>query len=85
MQYCLKVSPLLENNEKNNTMKVQLNCFILLVVLGYLVAAVNAQEVAFEEYNLDNGMHVILHQDNSAPVATISVMYHVGAKDEDQH
>jgi predicted Zn-dependent peptidase len=28
-------------------------------------------------------MHVILHQDNSAPVVTVSVMYHVGAKDED--
>ncbi|GAB4159297.1 MAG: pitrilysin family protein [Winogradskyella sp.] len=42
----------------------------------------NAQQVEFEEYDLDNGMHVILHQDNSAPVVTVSVMYHVGAKDE---
>ncbi len=41
-----------------------------------------AQEVEFTEYNLDNGLHVILHQDNSAPVVTTSVMYHVGAKDE---
>jgi predicted Zn-dependent peptidase len=42
----------------------------------------SAQEVKFEEYKLDNGMHVILHKDNSAPVVTTSVMYHVGAKDE---
>jgi len=28
-------------------------------------------------------MHVILHQDNGAPVVTTSVMYHVGAKDEE--
>ncbi|WP_108422550.1 M16 family metallopeptidase [Flagellimonas amoyensis] len=42
-----------------------------------------AQEVVFEEYDLDNGLHVILHQDNSAPVVTTSVMYHVGSKDED--
>jgi len=41
-----------------------------------------AQKVEFEEYDLDNGMHVILHQDNTAPVVTTSVMYHVGAKDE---
>lgn len=41
-----------------------------------------SQEVKFEEYDLSNGMHVILHQDNSAPVVTTSVMYHVGAKDE---
>ncbi|WP_035656877.1 M16 family metallopeptidase [Flavobacterium seoulense] len=41
-----------------------------------------AQKIAFEEYNLDNGLHVILHQDNSAPVVITSVMYHVGSKDE---
>ncbi|WP_299156099.1 pitrilysin family protein [uncultured Tenacibaculum sp.] len=42
----------------------------------------NAQKVEFEEYDLNNGMHVILHQDKSAPVVITSVMYHVGAKDE---
>ncbi|UBZ07851.1 insulinase family protein [Salegentibacter mishustinae] len=47
-------------------------------------AAGIAQEVEFTEYNLDNGLHVILHQDNTAPVATIGVMYHVGAKDEQE-
>ncbi len=41
-----------------------------------------AQKITFEEYDLDNGMHVILHQDNSAPVVITSVMYHVGSKDE---
>ena len=41
-----------------------------------------AQKVKFEEYDLDNGLHVILHQDKTAPVVTTSVMYHVGAKDE---
>ena len=41
-----------------------------------------AQSVSFEEYDLDNGLHVILHQENNAPVVTTSVMYHVGAKDE---
>ncbi|MBD0851476.1 M16 family metallopeptidase [Maribacter arenosus] len=41
-----------------------------------------AQKVSYEEYDLDNGLHVILHQDNNAPVVTTSVMYHVGAKDE---
>lgn len=42
----------------------------------------NAQKIAFEEYDLDNGMHVILHHDPSAPVVLTSVMYHVGSKDE---
>ncbi|WP_299000914.1 pitrilysin family protein [uncultured Tenacibaculum sp.] len=43
----------------------------------------NAQKVEFEEYDLNNGMHVILHQDSSAPVVTVAVMYHVGSKDEE--
>jgi len=41
-----------------------------------------SQNVKFTEYDLDNGMHVILHQDNTVPIAVTSVMYHVGAKDE---
>lgn len=51
----------------------------------FLAAGISmtAQEVAFEEYDLDNGLHVILHQDNSAPVVTTSVMYHVGGKDRE--
>ena len=48
----------------------------------FIVSATMAQSVAYEEYDLDNGLHVILHQDNNAPVVTTSVMYHVGAKDE---
>lgn len=50
-----------------------------LLLLG---ASAYAQKVEFEEYNLDNGLHVILQQDKSAPVVITSVMYHVGAKDE---
>jgi zinc protease len=54
-----------------------------LSLLGLLLSVNTfAQKVAFEEYDLSNGLHVILHQDNSAPLVTTSVMYHVGAKDE---
>lgn len=49
------------------------------IMLGSIASA---QKVDFEEYNLDNGLHVILHQDHSAPTVITSVMYHVGAKDE---
>ena len=56
---------------------------ILTLASVFLVAfSSSAQKVEFEEYDLSNGMHVILHQDNAAPVVTTSVMYHVGAKDE---
>ena len=55
----------------------------LLILFLFIVGQIlYAQQVSFVEYDLDNGLHVILHQDNSAPVVTTSVMYHVGAKDE---
>ena len=57
-------------------------CLCSLATLFMVTIMVSAQEVKFEEYDLSNGMHVILHQDNTAPVVTTSVMYHVGAKDE---
>lgn len=58
----------------------------IFITLASIVLAGNflfGQHIEFEEYTLGNGLHVILHQDKSAPVVTTSVMYHVGAKDED--
>ncbi|WP_434979777.1 M16 family metallopeptidase [Daejeonia sp. YH14] len=60
-------------------MKKRLFSAVAGIFLGILL---NAQQIKFEEYDLPNGLHVILHQDNSAPVVTTGVMYHVGAKDE---
>ncbi|HEX9979976.1 MAG TPA: pitrilysin family protein [Flavobacterium sp.] len=60
-------------------MKKTLMALSAALTLG---ATASAQKVAFEEYDLDNGLHVILHNDPSAPVVITSVMYHVGAKDE---
>ncbi|MDL1913271.1 MAG: insulinase family protein [Bergeyella sp.] len=40
------------------------------------------QKIKFEEYDLPNGLHVVLHQDKTVPVVTVGVMYHVGSKDE---
>ncbi|QFZ54195.1 insulinase family protein [Oceanihabitans sp. IOP_32] len=58
------------------------NKLLSLAVLLLVNFANHAQKVEFETYQLSNGMDVILHQDNTAPVVTVSVMYHVGAKDE---
>ena len=52
-----------------------------LFLMGTAISA-KAQKVAYTEYNLKNGLHVILHQDKTAPVVAVSVMYHVGSKDE---
>jgi predicted Zn-dependent peptidase len=56
-------------------------CLFLLAAFMLTGFTVSAQEVKFEEFDLDNGLHVILHQDNTAPVITTSVMYDVGGKD----
>ena len=62
-----------------NMKRLYLSALVALVA----IIGVQAQEVDFEEYTLGNGLHVILHQDNSAPVVVTSVQYHVGAKNED--
>ncbi len=54
----------------------------LFLALAFFTS--NAQEIDFVEYDLENGLHVILHQDNSAPVISTSVMYLVGSKEEDK-
>jgi len=56
---------------------------LLFAFFVSLSISIQAQHIKFEEYNLDNGLHVILHKDNSAPVVAVSVSYHVGSKNED--
>ena len=56
----------------------------ILFYCGFMavVVSASAQKVVYTEYKLKNGLPVILHQDKSAPVVAVSVMYHVGSKDE---
>ncbi|MBP9741525.1 MAG: insulinase family protein [Chitinophagaceae bacterium] len=39
--------------------------------------------IKFIEYDLPNGLHVILHEDHSTPIVAVTVLYHVGSKNED--
>jgi Predicted Zn-dependent peptidases len=57
--------------------------FLMILSLSGLCLRSTAQEIKYIEYDLDNGLHVILHLDKTAPVVAVSVMYHVGSKDED--
>jgi predicted Zn-dependent peptidase len=38
--------------------------------------------IGFSEYDLDNGLHVILHKDDKVPAVCINICYHVGSKNE---
>lgn len=59
----------------------KLFAFSALVGLALNVQAQD-KKIEFTEYDLDNGMHVILHQDKTTPIVAVSVMYHVGSKNE---
>jgi len=52
---------------------------IIWVLLAFVATHLPAQmnKIDYVEYDLDNGIHVILHQDNSTPIVVVSVMYHV--------
>ena len=38
--------------------------------------------INFSRFQLDNGLRVIVHEDDSTPMAAVNVLYNVGAKDE---
>jgi zinc protease len=62
--------------------KIKMKKNLFIGALMALAASTTAQKIAYTEYKLKNGLPVILHQDKSAPVVAVSVMYHVGSKDE---
>lgn len=58
----------------------------LLIALSLPMLAVPAEAqkraIAYSEFDLPNGLHVILHEDRGTPIVAVSVMYHVGSKNE---
>jgi zinc protease len=59
---------------------------LLLALVAQAVMPVRAQpaalEVPFRQFQLPNGLNVILHRDTSVPVVAINVWYHVGSANE---
>lgn len=53
----------------------------LLLCTAFLARA-QSNKIDFTEYTLDNGLHVILQPDKTTPIVAVSVMYHVGSKNE---
>jgi zinc protease len=52
------------------------------VICFFSLSAMGQRKIEFTEYDLNNGIHVILHQDKSTPIVAVSVLYHVGSKNE---
>ncbi len=61
--------------------KLILLSFILLCVPLMRIHAGN-NKIDFVQYTLPNGLQVILHQNNTIPVVAVTILYHVGSKNE---
>ena len=55
---------------------------LLALFCALTQVAVFGQNIKFVEYDMPNGLKVILHEDHSTPIVAVSVMYHVGSKNE---
>ena len=53
-----------------------------LLCITSLSVSAQANKIEFEQYKLKNGMNVILHEDHSTPIVAVTVLYHVGSKNE---
>ncbi|WP_149240227.1 M16 family metallopeptidase [Dyadobacter sp. 32] len=40
--------------------------------------------IRYEQFTLDNGLKVFVHEDFSTPMAAVNILYNVGSRDEDQ-
>ena len=54
-----------------------------LIAFASIVCAQDAElDIPFEEFYLDNGLRVIVHEDRKAPIVAVTLWYHVGSKNE---
>lgn len=56
---------------------------LLLMIFSFVATSAQMKKIEFVQYKLNNGMNVILHKDNSTPIVAVSLLYHVGSKNED--
>jgi zinc protease len=57
--------------------------FVAVLFAMLLPVSVGAQtppiQLAYTQFTLPNGLHVVLHEDHSVPVVSVNVWYHVGS------
>ena len=59
-----------------------INILTILFLLGCTSTEENQLSIPYEKYELDNGLKIILHKDNSDPLVAISTIVHVGSNRE---
>lgn len=57
-----------------------------IILIGFLsfsaFSSFSQKKIEYVEYDLPNGIHVILHEEHATPIVAVSVLYHVGSKNE---
>jgi len=53
-----------------------------LILFSLAANARDAVDIPYTKTTLDNGLTVIVHEDNKAPIVAVNIWYHVGSKNE---
>ena len=57
--------------------------FLCALTLSGIAFAQDAElDILFEEFYLDNGLRVIVHEDRKSPIVAVTLWYHVGSRNE---
>ena len=56
--------------------------FIIAIISISPTFGQDTPKIAYEQYTLNNGLRVVVHEDRNAPIVAVNVWYHVGSKDE---
>lgn len=72
----------MSQTSKQFYMMMQRHVLTLLLCLGLVPLLAQMKTIDFERYTLDNGLTVLLHEDHSTPIVNVTVLYHVGSKNE---
>ncbi|MEN7342078.1 MAG: pitrilysin family protein [Pseudomonadota bacterium] len=54
----------------------------LLTVVVSQIGAAQTVDIPYTQFELDNGLTVIVHEDHKAPIVAVNIWYHVGSKNE---
>ena len=65
-------------------LSVRLTAAACVAALGVAALGATAPELKFTDTKLKNGLRVIIHEDHTAPVYSIAVVYNAGSRDERQ-
>ncbi|MES2587678.1 MAG: pitrilysin family protein [Bacteroidota bacterium] len=56
--------------------------FFAVAALCFIGTSWSQRKIEYVEYDLPNGIHVILHEEKATPIVAVSILYHVGSKNE---